>query len=106
MNAQANTIRYTHLRKKKMVLVPTTEISVKGGATVAWEYDDEGKRIIYKASLCSERDNFCRKTGRMIAAGRLSKGDSCAISYEEITGTDKSPSYKEVNNYLAGVLNI
>lgn len=41
----------------------------KGGMTVAYEVDDD--TIRFAVAKCSQRDNYCRKTGRAIATGRL-----------------------------------
>lgn len=105
-----STIRYTHLRNTRPVLnyadhtftlVPTT----KGGVTVAWTYDDTNRRLTYNASICSMKDNFCRRIGRAIASGRLvSDRDTKVVPYKDISGEDRSPSYKEVNQYLASVV--
>ena len=41
----------------------------RGGMTVA--FNDYGGVIEYAVAQCHEKDNFCRKQGRVKAAGRL-----------------------------------
>ena len=48
-------------------------IDTKGGMTVAFEEAEEG-HIMFAVAHCSPRDNYCRKTGRAIAQGRLKAG--------------------------------
>lgn len=45
-------------------------VSNRGGATVAYQEVKPGL-IRVAMALCSNRDNFCRKTGRTIAGGRM-----------------------------------
>ena len=54
-------------------------VATKGGRTVAFE-EGENRVIKYAVAYCSPRDNYCRKTGRAIAAGRLKAGKT-----EEVT---------------------
>lgn len=54
----------------------------KGGWTVAYEYIDGNIR--YAFAECSKEDNFDRRLGRTIAAGRLKKGFYDQISIEEL----------------------
>lgn len=48
------------------------ELDVKGGKTVAFEV--EGDFIRFAVANCSPKDNFCRRTGRLISEGRLKSG--------------------------------
>ena len=43
----------------------------KGGATVAMEVNDKNLVTAYATSWCHPHDNFCRRTGRVKAEGRL-----------------------------------
>jgi hypothetical protein len=53
-------------------------VCTKGGTTVAFKEHktEEGLRLEYATAHCSIRDNYCRKTGRAIAEGRLNAGKS------------------------------
>lgn len=55
-------IKYIHIRGKDK---PT-----KGGATFAYMQHEDGSWS-YAAAYCHPGDNFCRRTGRVKAAGRL-----------------------------------
>ena len=61
-----NEIYYLHLRH----FDEKGKILGKGGMTVAWQLLEEGK-IRAGLSVCSEKDNFCRKYGRNLAKGRM-----------------------------------
>lgn len=67
-------IRFLHVR------IPESQ---KGGKTVAYEVDDD--TIRFAIAKCSHRDNYCRKTGRSIAFGRLSAGKDQTIVYMDDT---------------------
>lgn len=43
-----------------------------GGATVAFDVD--GDVLFYASALCSRKDQFNRRIGRLIAEGRFDKG--------------------------------
>lgn len=71
-NVDPNEVKYRHLRT---VAVNTKTGDVincynLGGATVAYRELD-AETIIYAVAICSEKDNYCKKTGRTIATGRL-----------------------------------
>lgn len=55
---------FVHIRNKV-----ENNISVKGGTTVAITGDPDNG---YKAGIarCSIKDNYCKKTGRILATGR------------------------------------
>lgn len=102
MTTKNDGIRFTHIRA---VIDPALGPLAKGGATVAWKYDDENKRIVYSTALCSAKDNFCRRTGRAVSAGRLKRSllDFFAtnfVPYASLTTRDNGPSFKEVANYF------
>jgi hypothetical protein len=46
--------------------------AVKGGKTICYREEDDGT-IYYTVAKCSNRDNFCRRTGRLISRGRFEK---------------------------------
>lgn len=65
-----NEIYFLHLR----YFDDSGRVLGKGGMTVAWKIveDAEGeKKIKAGLSICSEKDNFCRKYGRNLAKGRV-----------------------------------
>jgi hypothetical protein len=96
MTTKHNDIRFTHIRDVvDSALGPLS----KGGATVAWKYDDANQRIVYSVALCSRKDNFCRRTGRAVSAGRLTKS-SASVPYSVLTTRENGPSFKEVANYF------
>lgn len=43
----------------------------RGGATVAMLTDEDKNVLSWAVALCHPKDNFCKHTGRMKAAGRL-----------------------------------
>jgi hypothetical protein len=43
----------------------------------------EGKIIKVGISVCSHKDNFQKKLGRIIAEGRARKNPTCELHYEE-----------------------
>ncbi len=42
-----------------------------GGKTLALELNSEGLVTAYAVAWCHEKDNFCKRTGRVKSAGRL-----------------------------------
>lgn len=65
--------KFLHIRPldvaQAMADRPAARPANKGGITIAYEVTDGVLR--YAGAVCSERDNFCRKTGRTLAGGRL-----------------------------------
>lgn len=43
----------------------------RGGITIAYSVDEDTKVVYYAIARCNPKDNFCRRTGRVKAAGRL-----------------------------------
>lgn len=60
-------------------------VCTKGGTTVAFKEHktEEGIVLEYAVAHCSIRDNYCRKTGRAIAEGRLNAGKGHKIAMGE-----------------------
>jgi hypothetical protein len=54
----------------------------RGGVTIAYHLLDNGHAFV-AFSRCSDKDNFCKKTGRNIAIGRLQSGHCWHISVGE-----------------------
>jgi len=75
-------------------------VSNKGGVTVAYELVDGTLR--YAVARCSERDNFCRKTGRTLAAGRL-KSDRLSTTVQPNDGIGFD-DHGHVENYLRNII--
>ena len=61
----SNQIKYSHRRLRD----ENGEILIKGGVTYA--YIEGDYFLIAGKAVCSEKDNFCKKTGRKLALRRL-----------------------------------
>lgn len=61
--------KFLHIRPTENHYAADFRFCNKGGVTIAYEVDNGELR--YAFARCSENDNFCRKTGRTLAAGRL-----------------------------------
>src|ERR1700731_667897 len=64
----SSSIRFIHIRQPN---------SQKGGKTFAYVATKD--LVEFAMAECSSRDNYCRKTGRAIATGRLNAGKSLTI---------------------------
>jgi hypothetical protein len=53
----------------------------RGGLTIAIQQIPG--RLVYTFALCATTDNFCRKTGRRIAVGRLEAGQFSELPFKE-----------------------
>lgn len=53
----------------------------KGGVTVAYiiQQTEKGKFVEFALAQCSDKDNYCRKTGREVALDRYIKGQIFSI---------------------------
>jgi hypothetical protein len=65
-------------------------------ATVAYYYNDEDATVRIEGAACSKKDQFVKKIGRAIAAGRLAATGGTMIPYSTIGGT----TYKEVAGFI------
>ena len=72
----------------------------KGGVTVAYELSEGTLR--YAIARCSNNDNFCRKTGRTLAAGRL-KSDRLSTTVQVNDGINFE-NHGEVEAFLRNVI--
>lgn len=63
---KAGEIKFCHVRNYG----EDGEILPFGGLTIAFTKLDEGK-IVASLAVCSDRDNFNKKVGRLISMGRL-----------------------------------
>lgn len=70
----------------------------KGGVTLAYivQEDSNGKHLEISFAQCSDKDNYCKKTGREVALDRYIKGEVTVIS---VKGGVKSIR-KRVENWL------
>ncbi len=46
------------------------DVAAKGGVTIAYELNDR-KVVKYATARCSDKDHYCKATGRAKAGGRL-----------------------------------
>ena len=60
-------IRFAHFRNFKQ----DGKVSERGGATVAYEMDNDNRVTRYAVARCSLLDNYDRRRGRELAGGRL-----------------------------------
>ena len=63
-----NTIKVFHVRP---VRTDNNQIATKGGKTIAIEVDENDTVLAYAEAKCHIKDNFCKRTGRVKAEGRL-----------------------------------
>lgn len=99
-------INFVHVRRQETTGYPLFRIytATTGGFTVAYKFDDDNRLIIYNNARCSYKDNFCKKTGRTLSAGRLSSIPERAgfltssISYDQFS--EGKPTYKGIANYF------
>lgn len=95
MNTNTN-IRFIHLRNVYETLVPheTPEsssrmlvvqsiVSGQGGMTVAYQLSEDKQTLTYAVAKCHWRDQYCKKTGRIKAAGRLKSKQAVKIPAPE-----------------------
>jgi len=80
-------IQFIHRRP---VDAATRDFSSRGGFTVAYRAVPEDNHVEYSVAVCSDRDNFNKKLGRDIAAGRLTRGMARRI----VVGTEED--FREV----------
>lgn len=78
-------IKFSHIREEELFLehgIAKTRVDGKGGATIAYEALGNNEFIV-AVSKCHHNDNFCKRTGRIKAAGRLkSANQSIQINAE------------------------
>ncbi|MCK9369257.1 hypothetical protein M0R04_04900 [Candidatus Dojkabacteria bacterium] len=75
-NVDPNEVKFRHVR----VLREDGTVNNMGGMTISYREVDSNT-IEFAAAVCSDKDNYCKKTGRTISAGRM-----------------KSPKYTNVVN--------
>lgn len=61
--------KFIHLRKGTLF----GELSPKGGATIAYDFDPETRVVAFVAAQCSRDAHYNKKVGRAVSGGRLRK---------------------------------
>jgi hypothetical protein len=87
MNLSPGRILYFHVRDG------FEGVANKGGGTAAFELQENGTWKVGIA-LCSEKDNFNRKLGRLIATGRLKNAPTYDIKGKE------HPSFEDAQDVI------
>jgi hypothetical protein len=64
-------VRVLHSRIFKSIILP--QLSPTGGETIIQITTPDGKITVEGRAICSDKDNFNRKTGNFIALGRAMK---------------------------------
>ena len=63
-------VKFIHLREHEFSEKYNRPVNaVKGGVTVAFISDESG--VKFAVSICHEKDNYCKRTGRVKSEGRL-----------------------------------
>lgn len=85
-------LKYVHIRSEQG----------KGSVTIG--YKVEGNKVFYTRARCAPFDNFCRKIGRDICAGRMAVHGPCAeFEFKEVGEIKKLIFEKEHPDvYLSG----
>ena len=105
-------LHFVHVRKRSTKFIPIfgtttyraeSSVTVKGGNTVAYVFDDSGKRLLYSTSRCSKKDNYCKSLGRSLAAERLGEHTKqLAVDYSNLP--QGKPTYKNISAYFNALL--
>ena len=75
-------MRYLHIRNYDGVQHPENLLP-HGGVTFAYERITSDALLVARAD-CSPRDNYNKKIGRAVAAGRLEKGQTQIVKLNDI----------------------
>lgn len=81
--------KFLHLRNLKASSEPET----KGGVTFAYKVHDNGD-VEVAIAKCHNKDNFCRRIGRLISEGRFNKG------HTEILGNVNDLDNKKLKEFI------
>ena len=108
-------LHFVHVRKRITKFIPIfgtttyraeSSVTVKGGNTVAYVFNDSSKRLIYSTARCSKKDNYCKSLGRSLAAARLTgsnaTGTQLAVDYSSLP--EGKPTYKNISAYFNALL--
>ena len=110
-------LHFVHVRKRNKSYEPVpasivgitpmfseiSTVAVKGGNTVAYVFDDAGKRLLFSAARCSKKDNYCKRTGRELSASRLGEHTKqFSVAYSDLP--DGKPTYKNISAYFYNLL--
>lgn len=67
-----NKVRFIHFRNQKTDYDTNTQVPlIKGGATVAWRFDENGDIQVGAPAVCSIKDNYNKSIGRNYAENNL-----------------------------------
>lgn len=78
-------VKFRHIRNYTLDADLSESISNMGGATICYK-EVEPNKIRFAVALCSDKDNFEKKKGRIISAGRLksdTQSQTVEMSYQE-----------------------
>jgi hypothetical protein len=70
--------KYVHLRYHQL----DESIHNMGGVTIAYRIDDANKQVQWTYVVCSEKDNFCRFTGRHMAEDKFGEGEYYLYNFD------------------------
>lgn len=73
-----SSVRFLHIRNIEDK--ETGSKALKGGKTLA--YCIEGDQMTYAVAECGRKENYCRRTGRLISEGRLLAGKNQTVTLE------------------------
>lgn len=65
---------------------------LKRPTTVAYRVN--GTQVVYNYAQCSDKDHFCKKVGRDVSSGRLSKGEGKFINFTT------APRHADIGNVI------
>jgi len=55
------------------------KVLAKGGATIAYLFDEKSKTVTYDAAYCNSKEHYNKAIGRQVSRGRLLKGIEVSV---------------------------
>lgn len=95
-------VKFIHIRNYPVSALAQPRPLSMGGTTIAYEVVNESMTIRYAVARChSKKDRYCRKTGRMVAQGRLENPRTCIV-IEHYTAEEENyrPPVAQVLNHF------